>query len=242
MGKRKQFYDRLERTVTIILGLMVCLVWGVGDRFSFGEEAGMKEDQGYETAAIGQGEPQEAPRVALTFDDGPSAYTERLSQGLKERGVQATFFLLGTNIEQYEEAVEGLARDGHLLGNHSYSHCQLNKLSSGKACQEITKTNNLIYQCTGIYPMYMRPPFGEWDEGMDCGTDMIPIFWTVDSLDWKIKNTDAIVKLVLEQVEDGDVILMHDGYQTSVEAAFKIVDALKERGFEFVTADQMIVE
>lgn len=146
------------------------------------------------------------------------------------------------NIEKYGESVEKLAEDGHLLGNHSYSHCQLNKLSTNKACMEISRTNNLIYERTGIYPMYMRPPFGEWDEKLDCGVEMIPIFWSVDSLDWKIKNTDAIVKRVLKQVKDGDVILMHDGYQTSVEAAFKIVDSLKERGFQFVTADQMIVE
>lgn len=185
---------------------------------------------------------EQIPRVALTFDDGPSEYTKELSQGLKERGVQATFFLLGVNMEGKEEAVKQLAEDGHLLGNHSYHHVQLNKLSETKACQEIVKTNNLIYEYTGIYPMYVRPPYGEWDTKLDCGVDMIPVFWNVDSLDWKLKNTDQIVKKVMEQVEDGDIILMHDGYSTSVEAAFRIVDTLQEEGYQFVTADKMLVD
>ena len=186
--------------------------------------------------------PDEKPKLALTFDDGPSEYTITLSKGLKERGVQATFFLLGENMEGNEEAVKQLAQDNHLLGNHSYHHVQLNKLSQNKACQEIVKTNNLIYEYTGIYPMYVRPPYGEWDTKLDCGIDMIPVFWSVDSLDWKLKNTDQIVKKVLAQVEDGDIILMHDGYSTSVEAAFQIVDNLKKEGFRFVTADKMIVD
>lgn len=184
----------------------------------------------------------EMPQLALTFDDGPSEYTITLSEGLKERGVQATFFLLGENMERNEAAVKQLAQDGHLLGNHSYHHVKLNKLSQSKACQEIVKTNNLIYEYTGIYPMYVRPPYGEWDTKLDCGIDMIPVFWSVDSLDWKLKNTDQIVKKVLAQVEDGDIILMHDGYSTSVEAAFQIVDNLKKEGFRFVTADKMIVD
>ena len=145
-------------------------------------------------------------------------------------------------MEEHKEAVKQLVQDGHLLGNHSYHHVQLNKLSDKKACQEIVKTNNLIYEYTGIYPMYIRPPYGEWNDQLDCGVEMIPIFWSVDSLDWKLKNTDKITLRVLKEVEDGDIILMHDGYQTSVEAACRIVDALKEKGFRFVTADQMVVD
>ncbi|MBS6194703.1 MAG: polysaccharide deacetylase family protein [Clostridiales bacterium] len=240
MNSWKQLYSRVKPMITIVLGLMVCIVWGVKGKTAGGENhIGGTQEEGCETAAMGG---EEAPRIALTFDDGPSAYTERLSEGLKMRGVQATFFLLGTNIEKYPEAVKHLAEEGHLLGNHSYSHKQLNKLPETKACQEIAKTNNLIYECTGEYPMYVRPPFGEWDENLECGVEMIPVMWNVDSLDWKLQNTDAVVKRVLEQAEDGDVILMHDGYETSVEAAFQIVDALKKKGFTFVTADRMIAE
>lgn len=215
-----------------VFGILLCVVYVSGASRKTGQTD-------LETSAKCS---DEMPQLALTFDDGPSEYTITLSEGLKERGVQATFFLLGENMERNEAAVKQLAQDGHLLGNHSYHHVQLNKLSQSKACQEIVKTNNLIYEYTGIYPMYVRPPYGEWDTKLDCGIDMIPVFWSVDSLDWKLKNTDQIVKKVLAQVEDGDIILMHDGYSTSVEAAFQIVDNLKKEGFRFVTADKMIVD
>lgn len=215
-----------------VFGILLCVVYVSGASRKTGQTD-------LETSAECS---DEMPQLALTFDDGPSEYTITLSEGLKERGVQATFFLLGENMERNEAAVKQLAQDGHLLGNHSYHHVQLNKLSQSKACQEIVKTNNLIYEYTGIYPMYVRPPYGGWDTKLDCGIDMIPVFWSVDSLDWKLKNTDQIVKKVLAQVEDGDIILMHDGYSTSVEAAFQIVDNLKKEGFRFVTADKMIVD
>lgn len=182
----------------------------------------------------------QAKQIALTFDDGPSSYTAELSAGLKERGVQATFFLLGENLEKQEEAVKQLYEDGHLLGNHSYHHVQLTKLKDKEACQEILRTNNEIFKLTGYYPIYARPPYGEWNGNLDLCVDMIPVFWDVDSLDWKLQNTDKIVQRVISQTEEGDIILMHDGYRTSVDAAFAIVDKLQEEGYTFVTADRMI--
>lgn len=182
---------------------------------------------------------EEAPRIALTFDDGPSIYTKELSMGLKKRGVRASFFLLGMNIEGNEEGVKQLAADGHLIGNHSFHHVQLNKLPAKKACDEIIRTNNAIYEITGAYPIFMRPPYGEWSKQLECGVEMIPVFWNVDSLDWKLQNTSGIVKYVLAQVKQGDIILMHDGYDTSVAAAFEIVDELQKQGYEFVTADEL---
>lgn len=100
-------------------------------------------------------EPQEARKVALTFDDGPSEYTVELSRGLKERRVQATFFLLGENMEGRRKMVEELVKDGHLIGNHSYHHVQLNKLSIEEATGEIEKTNRLIREWTGEAPVYI---------------------------------------------------------------------------------------
>lgn len=193
-----------------------------------------------ETSPIPVEENGEKKQVALTFDDGPSSYTEELSKGLKERGVQATFFLLGENVEKQKEAVKQLYEDGHLLGNHSYHHVQLTKLKDKEACQEILRTNNEIFKLTGYYPVYARPPYGEWNTGLDLCVEMIPVFWDVDSLDWKLQNTDKIVQRVLSQTEEGDIILMHDGYQTSVDAAFRIVDKLLEEGYTFVTADRML--
>ncbi|MCI6006025.1 MAG: polysaccharide deacetylase family protein [Blautia sp.] len=184
----------------------------------------------------------EHPKVALTFDDGPSAkYTPILLEGLKERGVHATFFIMGKNIDGNEGLIRQMQEEGHLIGNHTYNHVQLNKIPRELACEEIQKTNNEIYEVTGVYPSYIRPPFGAWQENLELCVTMLPVFWDVDTLDWKSKNVNSILKIVKNKVKDGSIILMHDEYQTSVDAALKTVDMLLEQGYEFVTVDQMIV-
>ena len=171
------------------------------------------------------------PQAALTFDDGPDIrYTPLLLDGLKERNVRVSFFLLGEKVEQYPELVERMQKEGHLVGNHTYHHVQLNKLNETKAREEILKTNNLIYETTGVYPLYLRPPFGAWKKNLELCVEMLPVFWTIDTLDWKVQNTEKIVRTVQEQIEDGAIILMHDEYDTSVEAALQVVDELKNQG------------
>ena len=185
---------------------------------------------------------QKHPQAALTFDDGPdSRYTPLLLDGLKERNVRVSFFLLGEKVEQYPELVERMQKEGHLVGNHTYHHVQLNKLNETKAREEILKTNNLIYETTGVYPLYLRPPFGAWKKNLELCVEMLPVFWTIDTLDWKVQNTEKIVRTVQEQIEDGAIILMHDEYDTSVEAALQVVDELKNQGYELVTVDQLIL-
>ncbi len=183
----------------------------------------------------------ELKMVALTFDDGPHAkYTEKLLDGLKERGIKATFFLIGESIEGKEELVKRMSEEGHLIGNHTYYHTQLTKVSTEKACTEIWKTNTIIYEVTGKMPEYIRPPFGEWNEELACAVEMLPVLWDIDPLDWKYQNKDRIVKHVINNVKDGDIILLHDVYGTSVEAALEIVDKLKEKGYIFVTVDELM--
>lgn len=185
---------------------------------------------------------EESPRIALTFDDGPnSRYTPLLLEGLRKRGVLATFFLIGENIEGNEELLQQMNEDGHLIGNHTWDHVQLDKVAAQQARLEIEKTNNRIYEVTGVYPSYVRPPFGAWIKDMELSVSMLPVFWDVDTLDWKNQNIDAILSIAREQVQDGSIILMHDGYQTSVDAAFKIVDYFTQKGYRFVTADQLLV-
>lgn len=182
------------------------------------------------------------PQAALTFDDVPDIrYTPLLLDGLKERNVRASFFLLGEKVEQYPELVERMQKEGHLVGNHTYHHVQLNKLNETKAREEILKTNNLIYETTGVYPLYLRPPFGAWKKNLELCVEMLPVFWTIDTLDWKVQNTEKIVHTVQEQIEDGAIILMHDEYDTSVEAALQVADDLKAQGYELVTVDQLIL-
>ena len=184
------------------------------------------------------------PRIALTFDDGPSAaYTGKLLEGLRERGVQATFFLIGENIEKEDNAllVRQMAREGHLIGNHTYHHVQLTKIKEEEAIKELEKTNQLIEKITGNPVEYVRPPYGELPGKLSEKISMIPVMWTVDPLDWSVKDTEKIVSKVVTQTKENDMILLHDCYETSVEAALQIIDRLQEKGFEFVTADRLLL-
>jgi len=236
-------------------GIVVVLLLLMGTVWSAGKEPEAVQTIGNKAARLVAGEgmirlmeqelmeqSQAHPEVALTFDDGPSPkYTPLLLDGLKERNVRATFFLLGQNVKENQELVQRMQAEGHLLGNHTYNHVQLNKIPETTARQEILKTNNEIYEATGKYPEYMRPPYGAWKKNMELCVEMLPVFWDIDTLDWKSQNVDAILKAAGEKPEDGSIILMHDEYQTSVEAALLLIDRLKEKGYEFVTVDELIV-
>lgn len=188
--------------------------------------------------------PGTAPLLAITFDDGPDAkWTPVLLDGLKERGVKATFFLIGANISQdgNESLVRRMYAEGHLIGNHTYHHVNLAKLSSSGAEEELEMTDQLIEEITGDSPFLVRPPFGAFPQGEE-ETDKLYVKWTVDSSDWVTKNTAEIVRKVVTDVEENDIILMHDCYETSVEAALQIVDILKDEGYEFVTLDKLLMD
>lgn len=184
-----------------------------------------------------------SPMVALTFDDGPSKYwTKGLLDGLKERNVKATFFLIGANVEGNEALVERMVAEGHLIGNHTYSHVQLTTISKKEACAEIEEANEVLSEAVGEDIHYIRPPFGSWQEDLDSLVDMQVVLWSVDPQDWKVQKTDRIVEKVLREVEDGDIILLHDVYRESVEAALQIIDELQERGYEFVRVDELLLD
>ena len=187
-------------------------------------------------------EPQEARKVALTFDDGPSEYTVELSRGLKERRVQATFFLLGENMEGRRKMVEELVKDGHLIGNHTYSHIQLTSDNKEVFREELVKTNEILEAITGENVTYIRPPYGSWDKSLEQDLNMFPVLWNVDPLDWCTPDAGLVMSRVLQQVEDGDIILLHDYYDTSVTAALMIVDEMKKQGYEFVTVEEILFD
>ena len=181
--------------------------------------------------------------IALTFDDGPHpVYTPKLLDGLRERGIKASFFLMGANIQENSELVLEMAADGHLIGNHGYRHEDMTKGQLGSMCGSIGKTSQLIQEITGRKPEYVRPPYGSWNEDLEEAVDLTPVFWSVDSLDWKYEDADQIARRVLDQAEDGDIILMHDIFPASVDAALEIVDTLLDQGYTFVTADELIVD
>ena len=199
----------------------------------------VREACGYVSASA---TPVEAPKVALTFDDGPSAaWTPALLDGLKERGVKATFFLIGENADKNPEIVKRMAEEGHLIGNHTYHHVELTKVSENEARLELADTSAVIVRITGKEPEYMRPPFGAWQRKLEQEIQMLPVLWTIDPLDWTTENQDEIVNKVVTEAEENDIILLHDCYKSSVEAGLRIVDILQEEGFVFVTVDELLL-
>ena len=182
------------------------------------------------------------PRVALTFDDGPHpVYTKRLLDGLQSRGIRATFFVVGENISGSEDLIRRMADEGHVIGNHTYSHIKLSGITDAEACGEVQKTDALVRALTGSGTEFIRPPFGSWKKTLECELEMIPVLWDVDPLDWTTKNTGVIVQRVLGDVEPGDIILLHDFYGSSVDAALEIADQLLAQGYELVTVDELIL-
>ena len=181
--------------------------------------------------------------IALTFDDGPHpVYTKLLLDGLRERGVKATFFLVGQNLDGNEDLVRQMKEDGHLIGNHSQKHMQLTKESAKDACSQIQCTNEKLESITGETPHYIRPPYGSWSEELECMVPMTVVLWDIDPLDWKVQNTRQIVNHVVKRAKDGSIVLLHDSYETSVEAALEIIDTLSANGYNFVTADELVIE
>lgn len=180
-------------------------------------------------------------KVALTFDDGPdSSTTPALLEGLRERNVRATFFVVGKKADENKDILEQMYKDGHLIGNHTNTHCNLSTMSCDNALEEINLANNAIFQVTGSYTDYLRPPFGECGDILDTSLNMFQVLWDIDPRDWSVQNTKSVVNYVITHADDGDIILLHDIFRPSVEAALEIIDILSERGFEFVTVDQLL--
>lgn len=198
------------------------------------------------SASIGQNqEKQEGQikKIALTFDDGPHpCYTEQLLDGLKERGVKATFFVTGEHAELHPEVIERMENEGHLIGNHTYSHMQLRSGNREEFRKELIKTNEVISGITGEDVLYVRPPYGSWDKSFEEELNMFPVLWTIDPLDWCSKSVSGITSKVVSKAEENDIILMHDYYETSVTAALEVVDELLEEGYMFVTVDEILFD
>ena len=162
-----------------------------------------------------------------------------LLDGLKERGVKATFFLTGQEIQYSKKVVKRMSNEGHLIGNHTYTHIDLKRTGFSKAKQEIEKTNECIKAITGKSPKYIRPPYGDWDKRLLEETDMSIVLWSVDPEDWKDQNANIVAKRIIKNTKPGDVILLHDIFKTSVDAALIVIDELQSKGYRFVTVDKM---
>ena len=181
------------------------------------------------------------PLVALTFDDGPrNKTTGPLLDGLALREVPATFFLVGSRIDGSEALIERMAADGHQIGIHTYDHVIVTNLSRGDFDLQVGKTRAKLTNILGDGSFWLRPPYGIVDSSVEQWCDCPLVLWSVDPEDWKDQDVDRIVASVLEHVRDGDIILMHDIFESSVEAALRVVDALLAQGYCFVTVEQLM--
>lgn len=239
---RKGFIMKKKCFALLCIDIVLLLILIVGNVNNTSEINRLKQVSSNVTDSKDDNKKVGDKKVALTFDDGPHPkYTQQLLDGLKERNVKATFFVVGKNAEAYPDIIKRMYAEGHLIGNHTYNHVQLNSLCTKDSCNEIIKTNEVLYNITGEYPQFIRPTFGEWDKSLECDTDMIPVLWSVDTLDWTMENVDKIVRNGTKNVHDGDIILMHDYYKSSVTAALRIIDKLQSEGYEFVTVDDLIL-
>lgn len=186
---------------------------------------------------------QDVKKIALTFDDGPNpVYTDILLDGLQKRGARASFFVLGEHVEAYPEMVERMYKEGHLIGNHTYSHMQLNQSNREQYKQELIKTSELIQKITGKEVNYVRPPYGCWDKTFEKELNMFPVLWNIDPVDWCSTDVNCIVQKVVKNANENAIILMHDNYESSVNAALQVVDILQKQGYHFVTVDELLFD
>lgn len=169
-------------------------------------------------------------------------HTKKLLDGLRERGVKASFFLVGENIPGNEKLVRQMAKDGHLIGVHCMAHVDLARQPIEKSVEEIRETADWIEAVTGKRPEYIRPPYGSWSTELQERVSMTPVFWDVDTLDWKSRNTARIVKHICKNAAVHTVVLMHDAYQTSVDAALETIDTLTAEGYTFVTIEECLID
>ncbi len=184
-------------------------------------------------------ETKQRPMIALTFDDGPGEYTEELINCLVENNAKATFFMLGQNVEAYPEIAKELSDAGMELGNHSYSHPDLVTIGAEAAAQQVSNTDAALKAATGFEATVMRPPGGSFNDSVKAAIDHPLIIWSIDTRDWATKSEDQTYQVVMDNAQDGSVVLMHDIHEWSVKAAIRMIPDLIAKGFKLVTVSEL---
>ena len=226
----------MKRWSLLLLLLLLC---GCGTKLPSAavstaqEEVTAAEQAAEETEPLGY--------VALTFDDGPTpTHTARLLDGLKERNVRATFFLAGYRLEGNEELVRRIKAEGHQIGNHSYDHVQLTTLTAAQALGDLARCDLALCTLLGEGDYWVRPPYGSIDRQTLEGLDVPVICWSVDPLDWEREDAQEVAAHIVRNAKDGDIILLHDCYASTVDAVLQAIDALLKRGLQPVTVAQLL--
>ena len=178
--------------------------------------------------------------IALTFDDGPSDYTEKLLDGLEEYEVNVTFFVIGSKAEKNPDIVERAHSEGHLIGNHTYSHIDFYKTSLSNIKDDINKGADVIEKITGERPLFLRAPYGNVSFVQLNQLDSFFIHWSASTLDWFREEEDYIYKRIMKEAKDGAIILMHDTREVTVKAVLRAIPELQEQGYELVRVDELL--
>jgi len=194
--------------------------------------------------------PSNKREIALTFDDAPdSNFTPQILDVLKQEGVRATFFLVGNRIEAHPDMVRRIIEEGHIIGNHSYNHANLPKLTDAEFRDQIKRTDELIHEFTGYIPSYVRPPYGNISEEQIkwlASQHRKIVNWNVDSLDWKELNAEQVEANVLADIRPGSIVLQHAGGGTGADlsgtvlALPSIINKLRNEGIKFVTIPELL--
>lgn len=183
------------------------------------------------------------PMLALTYDDGPSAHaTPRILAALEKYNSRATFFMVGKQAEKRMDVVKKMEELGCEVANHTYDHTLMTKVPPEELASQLARTNQVVSDACGVSPVLMRPCGGARSEaGMNIvgAISMPAVLWSIDTLDWKTRDAQTTIQTVLEQAKDGDIILMHDLYETTADASEVLIPELVNRGFQLVTVSEL---
>lgn len=183
------------------------------------------------------------PMIALTFDDGPSKHTDRLLDIFSKHGGKGTFFVVGNLIDSKKDTLLRIANEGHEIGNHSWDHRQLTKLSDQEITDQIMMTRAKIFDITGVDTTIMRPPYGACNDDVKAigsETGVAFVNWSIDTLDWKNKDVNAIYNEIIANAKDGDIVLCHDLHKTTVDAMEIVIPKLIDEGYQLVTITELM--
>ncbi len=211
-----------------------------------GENSGYAENTGGVVSKLGYSSVHVSePWVALTFDDGPHAtLTPKLLDILKARHVKATFYVVGENAAEYPDILKRAVAEGHEIGNHSWSHPNLAKMSEETVRSQIQRTQDAVIHATGIAPKTLRPPYGSITERerhyLHDTFGFHIVMWSVDPMDWRDRNSATVGRRILAETRAGSIILSHDIHATTVDAMPNVIDSLLAKGFKFATVSELI--
>ncbi len=239
---RRRLARRWSRFLWIVLLLSVSLSAAALPAL---RPAAVEADAGLEDQVAeepdGTPPPSSGPKlIALTFDDGPRrSTTTQLLDALAERGVHATFFLIGAQAEACPDVVRRMDREGHQIGIHTYDHVKLTSLNRADFNAQVDKTRGLLKALLGHNDFLLRPPYGMLDESVKSWAGCPILLWSIDPEDWKDRNTAREIRHIVSEARDGSIILLHDIFPESVEAAVQVVDQLHAQGYLFCTVDEL---